>query len=231
MRNYLVVILLACFSASSLLAAESALRPFTASYNVQLNGFKVGELTRSLKQLDDSSYRLETYARTTGLTALFVSDVAKEVSLMQMVGSELLPLKYEYNYTGRGRDVSERQKFDWQQGRLTSLRNGNRTIIDLAPGTLDKQVFEIAMRQDLEQGMLAGSHQVAVRGRIRDYDYQVLGNERIVTRPFGEVDTIKVARGTTIMWLAPEHDFMLVRIQQQDRNNKADSFILSVEYH
>lgn len=229
MRTYLVFLMLALFSMAT--QADVALHPFTASYTVQLNGFKVGELTRSLQRLDDGSYRLKTQAYTTGLTSLFKPDVVTEVSLMRMEEGRPLSLRYDYHYTGRRKDVVERQEFDWQQGRLSSLRDGKTTVIDLPPGILDKQVFEIAMQQGLQRGIHTDNIQVAVRGRIRDYDYQVLGHERIVTRPFGEVETIKVARGATTMWLAPGHDYMLVRIKQKDRNSEAVSHILAVDYH
>ncbi len=221
-----------CMLALSLpLGAEPSLRPYSAEYTVQLNGLKVGELQRSLRRQGEQTYLLETRAYTTGLASWFKPDEVVEKSRWRFEQGEPVPLRYDYSYSGRRSDVLERQEFDWQQGVLRSLRDGKTTSIDLEPGLLDKQVFEIAMQQGLEQGAQTGSHRVALRGRITDYAYRVLAREQMVTRPFGEVETLKVQRGNTTMWLAPAHDYIVVRIRQRDGGNTANSYITQVSYH
>ena len=229
MLRICLLLIVALFGQPSL--AEPSLRLYTADYSVQLNGLKVGELQRSLKQQGDNRYLLETRAITTGLAAWLKPDTVIERSLWHFAEGQPRPMLYSYHYSGRNKDVEERLDFDWENGVVHSLRDGQTTQVELVPGTLDKQVFEIAMQQAIEQGVSEHIFPVAVRGRLTDYDFTVLGTEQLVTRPFGTIETIKVQRGRTTMWLASEHNYLVVKIRQRDKGSTATSYLLEVQYH
>lgn len=220
-----IIFLLFC----SALAAEQVPDAYKASYSVQLNGFKVGELERSLEHLDNNQYKLTTRAYTTGMVSWFKPDVAVEVSLWHFVDDEPRPISYSYHYTGRNKDRLEQQEFDWGNAVIHYQRGDDIRVLDLEKGVLDKQVFEIALQQSLRRGLSSGKFQVATRGRITDYEFDVLGSEKVVTRPLGPVSTVKVQRGNTIMWLSEQHDYLVVKLEHHDDGNIATSYL--IDFH
>lgn len=212
------------------LQADPAIQTFRASYTVQFNGFKVGELQRSLQRVGDDSYLSEIQAHTTGIASWFKPDVVTEQSRWRWLNGRPRPDSYYYHYSGRKKDVIEHQKFDWEQMQLSSLRDGKTTHLALESGVLDKLSFEIAMQLALHQGITKGLFPVAIRGKMTEYDFAVVAEESIVTGPFGKVGALKIQRGNTTLWLAPQQHYMLVKIEQRDGNNRATSYITDVSF-
>jgi hypothetical protein len=205
--------------------ANEGLSAYRADYVVQLNGLKVGELQRSLQRQDNGDWLIQTRARTTGLASWFKPDTAIELSTWRMVDGWPRPLQYSYQYRGRSKDILERLEFDWQNGILRSTRDSKQTQLELEARVLDKQIFEIAMQQAIAQGTQSDSFRIAHRGRIIDYEFAVIGSEKLHIRALGRIDTFKVQRGNTMLWLAPEHDYLIVKIEQQDGHNTATSYL------
>ncbi|MFU8838785.1 MAG: DUF3108 domain-containing protein [Thiohalomonadaceae bacterium] len=208
--------------------ADQALSDYSARYVVQLNGLKVGELQRSLQRQDNGDWLMQTSARTTGMAAWFKPDTATELSTWRMVDAWPQPLAYSYQYSGRSKDILERLEFDWHNEVLRSLRDGEMSSLELEPRLLDKQVFEIAMQQAIAQGTEGDSFRIAHRGRIVDYDFSVIAREELYIRSLGQLDTLKVQRGNTVIWLAPAHDYLPVKIEQQDGHSTATSYLINL---
>jgi hypothetical protein len=94
------------------------------------------------------------------------------------------------------------------------------------------------MRTDLEAAAKTGepwpvmSYQIADSGRFKTYSFKVTDEEEIDT-PVGKIKTIKVIRvrkrddrGTTF-WLAPDYEYMLIRLKQIEKSGRG--FELNLE--
>ena len=69
-------------------------------------------------------------------------------------------------------------------------------------------------------------HTVADGGKLKVFAYQIEA-EQTITTPLGKLRAIRVKRDrgddntrSTWIWFAPEHDFIVVRIEQQEANGK-----------
>ncbi|HEY0722073.1 MAG TPA: DUF3108 domain-containing protein [Gammaproteobacteria bacterium] len=200
---------------------------FEAHYNVKLDGFKVGELEQRVVPRADGSWLLETIMQTTGVVSWFKSDKVVEQSVMRIVDDTLQPLSYSYRYTGRNKDVVERIDFDWPQMQVRSLRDGKITLLPAEKGLLDKQVYQLLVRRDLARGLKSMSYPVAERSRLTNFDVVVAGEEMVVT-PFGKYRTIKVQRGATTLWCAPELGYAVVKLERQEDGHSAVSYITAL---
>jgi len=200
------------------------MQPYSSEYTVHYNGFKVGEMTQRLEKRSGQTYLLETVVYTTGLMSLFKKDRVTERSLWRYVDGKVQPLSYRYHYSGRNEDVVEKIDFDWQKMEAVSLNKGKKTRLPLEPGTYDKQSYQIAMRHNLAQGLKIHDYKVANRDKIRDFHLEVAGREKVMT-PFGEVKAIKVKKGTTMLWVAEQYDYLVVKIEQNEDGNLATSYI------
>ncbi len=199
-------------------------QPFQARYSVHVNGFKVGEIERKLHIEAGGRYVLENIAYATGLVSLFTKDRALERSTWIYNDDHALPVEYFAHYTGRSKDVVERLDFDWRRNIVASLRDGKVTEVELVPGTLDKLMHQAILRGDVAAGSRHIEYPVADRNEIKPYTYEVLGSEEVITAR-GRVHAIKVQKGTTTFWLAPEWDYLLVQLIQKNDDGTYSSYL------
>ncbi len=212
--------------------AESLPSPFNARYNVVADGFKAGEMEQRLFRTNAHTYVFETEIYPTGLVALFKSDRFVERSVWTAEDGRPVPLEYTYKHTNGKSETLERLSFDWTRNLVISIREGEEIALPLEPGMMDKLVYQVALRRDLQEGAKQFNYQVADRGNIRDYHFRVVGNERLKTA-LGELDTVKLERVSkgdrqTFIWVATGLDYMVVKLTQIDDGHTFSSTIASL---
>ena len=142
----------------------------------------------------------------------------------------------QYNRKGVGKNRKDRLIFDWQSN-TASFAETDYTV---APGTLDKLLYQVQMRQDL---MAAGKgtwpkmhYQIADRNRLREYEFQITGEE-IIETPIGKFNTVKATRirrdsdRITTFWMAPEYDFLLIRLKQIEDKGGFELLLKEAEFN
>lgn len=205
----------------------SEISPYEAKYEVRYGGLKVGEMTQQLTAAVDGRQTLQTIAHTTGLVSWLKNDTITERSIWQEDGGEVLPLSYTYRYTGRSKDAFERLDFDWSAGVVSSLRDGNVTTLAVARGTLDKHLNQLVLRRDLLHGQRGQlSYPVAERGKLKQYEFTVVGEELLQSKRFGPLDCLKVSKGTTLIWVAKQLDYLPVKIEKDEDGTLVSSGLL-----
>lgn len=205
--------------------AESfRLEPFSARYSVQLNGFKVAELERRLHIDGNGQHVLEQNTETTGLLALFKKDRLTERSALGYASSQLRPLGYDAHYTSRSKNVTEHIDFDWQRNIAISRYKDQAAEIPLAGELMDKLSHQLFLSSDIAQGRQKLEYTVLDRGDIKHYTYQRLGTEELATAR-GRVQTIKVKRKDTTLWLAPQWNYLLVQLIQKNDDGTIATYI------
>jgi hypothetical protein len=228
--------LTALLFATPALGAETAqstppLATYTAHFEVEVAGIKMGEIERRLKKHEGGLYEQTSLIYTTGLLSVFRGDRFEEHSLWRWQDNGPVPQRYTYHYSGGSKgEVYEQLDFDWQQMEVDSLREGNTTTLAIEPGVVDKLSYQVALVRDLRAGQKTFMYKVADRGDIRHIRYEVVGEELIET-PWGEKRTLKVKRKTltdervTILWFAPALDYMVVQLIQNDNGTEMSARI------
>ncbi|WP_127477994.1 DUF3108 domain-containing protein [Sulfurivermis fontis] len=205
--------------------AESfQLEPFNVRYSVQLNGFKVAEMERSLHIDGNGSPILEQRTETSGLVALFKKDKLVERSVLGNDRHRPIPLTYDAHYTGRSKDIREHIDFDWQSNVATSRYQEKRQEISLSGAMMDKLSHQLILSNDIAQGRKELEYTVLDRGNIKHYTYEWLGSEELATAR-GRVTTIKIKRKDTTLWLAPQWNYLLVQLIQKNDDGTIATYI------
>lgn len=231
-RPLLTSLLLFTFAiaATPSLAEEPPISSYTAHFDATVAGIKMGEIERSLKLNQDGLYELTTLIYTTGLLSVFRPDRFEEHSFWRWQDNAPVPVRYTYHYSGNKGDVYEQLDFNWEKMQVKSLRDGKTTVVEIEQGVVDKLSYQVALVRDLRLGKKEFAYQVADRGKVRTISYKVIGEEKLDT-PWGQQQTIKVERVTdsneriTILWFAPDLDFMVVRLVQNDSGTKMSATI------
>lgn len=204
--------------AGALTAAE--LTPFTASYAADMKKIPVnGEAIHTLTQNDDGTWNLSFTA------GMFVARLSEESTLRFEEGN-VVPLNYKYERRGLGRGRETTQVFDWANKQVTGEYKGEAFTLSAEPGLLDKTTYQLALQRDLMAGLMEMSYQVVDGDEIDQYDFKVVGEDRVTTRA-GQFDAVKVERvrdadskRQTTLWFAKDWNYLLVRLSQVETDGQ-----------
>jgi hypothetical protein len=192
---------------------------FNAQYNILYKGNPIGKGTRELKYLDNGHIQ---YSYETDGQWLIFSDLRKEASIVRIKGDVVQPLSYRYERSGTGPD----KKYEWQylpdENLGINLSNDEKIDIDFSQHHQDKLSYHLQQRLNLKETPKQAHFVYSVlqkSGTAKSYVYQYDGEEELIL-PYGIVKTLKYRRDvqdknrTTYIWVAPELDYLLVRLYQ-----------------
>ncbi len=210
------------------MSSSASLRSFEAAYSSQWDlGISLsGKAKRSLIKNQDGSYRL-----TTSASAMVAS--LKESSLFYVTDDQILPVHYRYHrkILNKKRDVEV--AFEWPKLKVENTAGGSSWVMDIVPGTLDKQSVQMRLQLDLAQIPAAPnsqpktySYDVADGGHLKTYSFTTDG-EDVIETPLGRYKAIRIKRDRgeesereTWIWFAPELDYTIVKIVQKEADGK-----------
>lgn len=225
MRRAILFILAAFALPASLMAAE--LQPFSASYTADWKQLPFsGKAERSLQAQTDGTWKLDFSA------SMLVAGL-NETSWLSVVNGDIQPHKYRYSRTGMGKSKKIKQDFDWSTQRATGSDRGTPINVTLIQGVQDKSSYQLALQRDIAAGKTSMSYQVLDGEDLETYDFRVLGEDSVETM-VGTVDAIKVERvrdptqskRITVLWFAKDWDYLLVRLQQVEKDGKEYQIVL-----
>jgi len=202
---------------------DDGLRPFAAEYALYAKNTKAARVTRSLTRLDDGAYEYRSETKTVGLISLFKQLHVVESSRLKPEDRMLKPLSYSYNRTGHRKKRDVFIDFNHDTGKIKNTINGDFWHLPLAPGVMDKLLYQLAIMHDLQHGRTPAAYQIADGGGIKTYHFEKLGEE-VVETPLGSFNTVKMIRHRpdsdrkSIFWCAPELDYLQVKVEHTEKN-------------
>lgn len=211
---------------------KSTTRPYEAVYKavykeaiipITLTG------TRRFAPTKDGLWELYFTANT------FFVDL-KEQSLLQKSGVKLTPQAYYYRTTGLVPEYYEHH-FDWRKGKIYDIKH--KVFWPQTPhaNTHDNMSYQEQLRQDVKLGKKALQYVVAIRGKIKLYEFEILQHETLQT-DIGFLNCVKVAQKinqynklNTYSWLAKDLDYVLVKVKQKrDGKLTQEAFIQQLTF-
>lgn len=204
---------------------SAELRLFRAEYIAEYRGFPIkAKGIRELKRTNTGEYNMVSSA-----DAMLAQ--VNESTRFELRDGKVRPNWYQYDRRGIGKNKLESGHFDWEE--MHHLAADQTTpLVDL---TLDKLSYQIQLRLDVARAMKGSGIQgqvftylVADQEKRRTYTFQITGQETLHT-PMGDLPTVRLERvrenqpdekadsiRRTRLWLATEHDYLLVRLKQED---------------
>lgn len=207
------------------------LKPFTATYALKMGAMAVGTMVRRLAIGTERGYEFSAEVEPAGIATLFQDGKIVETSQGAVIRNRPRPDHYAYRQAGGKKNRSLVVAFDWKTGRLATTYKGRDTENALAPGLLDKLVYQLALMQDLAAGSASLEYRVADNDGVTVYALARRGRERIVT-PRGTFDAERVERVNgsskrrTVLWCAPEIGFLPVKIEHREKDGRVTTALL-----
>lgn len=192
---------------------------YRATYTLLHKSDPVGTAIRELSYLEEDKIR---YHYETDISWLIFSDTRSETAIVNIKNNQVIPLSYDYQREGTGRDKYYQWQYDLANKTATDLLKDKKITLDFSDGLLDKLSYHLQNRIDLinnpEQKRFIYPV-ISTKGSVKNYEYQYDGKEELIL-PYGLIKTIRLKREIvekkriTYAWFAPELNFLLVKLYQ-----------------
>lgn len=193
-------------------------KPFIATYNANYNGINISA-TRSLKATTDQLLELRFEAKS------WLANITEFSRFHWSDAGNLTPQQYQYQRKGLGRERQANLTFNWNDNTVVNDVQGKSWSMNLPEVALDKLGYQLQLRNDLINQRPLSSYKVADGGRLKTYKFKNMGSELLNTT-IGPLRSTKIERvredskRTTQIWLADDWDFLIIKLQQTEKNGK-----------
>ena len=223
------LLLLACVNVT---ASPGVLpQPFTATYALHSMGARFATMNRSFSRLNNGSYLYYSETNTVGLLAMLRKDQIIEKSTWRFTDGQLQPLLYSYLHTGGRKARNVEINFDWTSRKITNSINGSSWQMPIQAYIMDKLLYQLAIMYDLDKGMDKITYAIADGGKIKTYDFELVGKD-LVSTPLGDFNTLKLVRHKpnshqkTAIWCASELGYLPIKVENVEANGRKTTAII-----
>jgi hypothetical protein len=217
-----LVLLSVLFAASGQADEDAPYRSFVASYDANANGLSIGTVQVSLTRVGSNEYLYEQKSLTRGIARLFGSDKATESSRWRYHDNAIQVIEYQSRNKRGDDDDNGHLVFDWKNRRVKNIGAGEHWEIAVPEGSIDRLVMQLAVLFDLRKGDTVFKYRIPRQGRIKIYDFELVGEESIKLDS-GTYRTLKVERmnenrDRSWVWSAPDLDYFPVRFLKHKKS-------------
>jgi hypothetical protein len=204
---------------------------FEVTYTLHSKGTQFAEMNRSFTHAGNGKYIFRSVTHATGFFSLFRKDNIIEESQWSVNEPQLRPLHYTYQHTGGKKDRYVDIVFDWDNNKITNKVGDSIWYMQLQPEILDKLLYQLAIMRDLERGKSPQSYTIADGGKIKSYQFELLGGETIQT-PIGDLQTVKLARykpnsqRKTIFWCAVTLNHLPIKVENTEKDGRITTALI-----
>jgi hypothetical protein len=218
----LLLLILSSLTQLALADTDQLYPEFTADYNATWTGgwFPINvDAQRSLRYQEDGSAVL-TFEADSAIAGL------EETSTFRFLDNTIQPLQYRYLRTGLFKEPDRNQLFSWQQKNI--INGDDQTIFEghWHDQVQDNLSYNLQASIDLKQGKTQFTYPVFDRKKIKEFKFQMVGFETLNTQ-VGNIRTVKVEqiekkkdKKKTYIWFAKDYEFLLVRLQQKQKDGQ-----------
>lgn len=231
--SLLTTLLLGSQPGLSAQADEAALSPYKAIYKARYNGMDV----KAVRELQTAENGFIISSNIEGM----LGSIREQEDFHIDAQGDIQPDRYRMKKSFLGIDREEKFDVDPDTRLGIFTRKDQRRQLTLEAEHLGPVSYQLQLRRDLETAAQAApgasltgkafSYPVFSRGKIRDYPFEVLGEEETSTGA-GTIPTLKLQRvrdsgkRKTLFWVAPAWNFMIVKIQQREEDGEQYEMVL-----
>lgn len=211
--------------ATALAAGETPGIPnYVATYSATFNGMPI-DVTRELSRTADG------YAVTVTAKNWLGNMRELETFHIDRDGRILID---GYSSQRRFFGVSRRENLVIDRARALALYDAKKKhreipMLDNYFGPLG---YQLQLSRDLVTAQGKYCYQVLMRGKVKDYCFAATG-EQVLNTALGKINTVQLRRiredreRETLFWLAPQWDYLLVKLWQKEEDGETYEIVLS----
>ena len=188
---------------------------YNAVYRMEQNGMNIAKRKVTLSRQQDDTWLYDSQIQATGFSSLFIKSKITGQTILQKIQGKIKPQIYEFI------DSESKRKhalsFDWNNKSVLSKVNKTRTTLNISDETIDIFSLHLRLMSDLKAGQKFLSYNIVNKGKIKNYRFKILGEEKIEI-DIGSINTLKLKGSSKdnqysmMIWLAPELHYLPVKI-------------------
>ena len=219
-RLWAPVVVVTSLLSQALSADTMPLSNFNAEYAVYRAGKQHGTAKRYLISTDQG-YQL---GYSSDISWMIFSDKREETSDFILTDGRIQPLRYIMRRSGTGPNRYYELNLDPAAKVLSEGKKRQPKAVNWQDDWQDQISYQLQLALDLKAGKTEFHYNVLNRnGNSKLYHYKVVAEE-MLPLPYGNINTLRIARieqnsdKQIYAWLAPELDYMLVRLWRGEDN-------------
>lgn len=204
-------------------------RGFSITYEVKRNDFFLGDSIRHFTRLANGEWRYQSTTQARGLASLFFHDTIVETSVLQQVGTHIVPQSYVYSQSGGKK--KEQYRIDFQWSKKTIYNSHLKKDFTIEKNAQDAQTFLLQIMRELQQHQNTMTFYIASRGDATSYVLTQNGTH-IIETPYKTLNTIELVSNKRKdtdqyrVWCAVKLDYLPVRVEKIDTDGNKIDFVI-----
>jgi len=168
------------------------------------------------------TYTLKT--EPTGFWKLIASGSINESSEFEIIDGEIRSINYRLNDTIRRNPRESKVDFDWGKNVIKGFYKDRVIDFNIDRRILTRILLQIEIMHQKQRNNLKDSYLIIDKDEIKEIDITSSNSGKKISVPFGSYEVVEVSHRSknsnriNTFWLAPELDFIPVKLEQTEGN-------------
>ena len=215
------ILILACilFQIGNLNAVPA---DYEAVYTVKL--LQADGTLRAKLENNNGTYTYTLKTEPTGFWKLIANGSINESSQFEIIDGEIRSINYRLNDTIRRNARESEVDFDWSKKVIKGFYKDRVIDFNIEKRILTRILLQIEIMHQKQRNNLEDTYLIIDKDEIKEIDITSSNSGKKISVPFGSYDVTEVSHRSknsnriNTFWLAPELDFIPVKLEQTEGN-------------
>ena len=215
------ILILACilFQIGNLNAVPA---DYEAVYTVKL--LQADGTLRAKLENNDGTYTYTLKTEPTGFWKLIANGSINESSEFEIINEEIRSINYRLNDTIRRNARESEVDFDWSKKVIKGFYKDRVIDFTIEKRILTRILLQIEIMHQKQRNNLKDTYLIIDKDEIKEIDITSSNSGKKISVPFGSYEVVEVSHRSknsiriNTFWLAPDLDFIPVKLEQTEGN-------------
>ena len=195
---------------------------YEAVYSVKL--LQADGTLRAKLENNNGIYTYTLKTEPTGFWKLIANGSINESSEFEIIDGEIRSINYRLNDTIRRNPRESVVDFDWSKKTIQGFYKDRVIDFNLEKRTLTRILLQIEIMHQKQRNNLKDSYLIIDKDEIKEIDITSTNSGKKISVPFGSYEVVEVSHRSknsnriNTFWLAPDLDFIPVKLEQTEGN-------------
>ena len=195
---------------------------YEAVYSVKL--MQADGTLRAKLENNNGIYTYTLKTEPTGFWKLIANGSINESSEFEIIDGEIRSINYRLNDTIRRNPRESKVDFDWGKNVIKGFYKDRVIDFNIDRRILTRILLQIEIMHQKQRNNLKDSYLIIDKDEIKEIDITSSNSGKKISVPFGSYEVVEVSHRSknsnriNTFWLAPELDFIPVKLEQTEGN-------------
>ena len=143
---------------------------------------------------------------------------------IKVIDEIIKPMNYELRDTIRRTPRESEITFDWINGVMRGFYKDRSIDLKIDQSILTRILLQIEIMHQKQSNTLKDKYSILDRDKIKEIEISSSNRQKVISVPFGSYNVVEVSHQSkesnriNTLWLAPELDFIPIRMEQSEDN-------------